>query len=131
LKASTAGDPRFEWLGPLSEEEKLARLRGADAFCVPSLGGESFGVVLLEGMAAGTPVVASNLPAYRLVAQDGATAGLFATGDDELLAKALLEALEANRTVADRVERGRIRAEEFSMSALADAYLARYRRLVA
>jgi phosphatidylinositol alpha-mannosyltransferase len=130
LRAATAADDRIEWLGPLSEEDKLARLRAADVFCVPSLGGESFGVVLLEGMAAGTPVVASDLRAYRVVAEDGATAGLFATGDSDALAKSLLQALDRAQSVDDRVARGRARAEQFSMSALADAYIARYQRLL-
>ncbi len=130
LKLRYGGDERIEWLGPLSEDDKRARLRAADAFCVPSLGGESFGVVLLEGMAAGTPVVASDLPAYRVVAGDGSAASLFPTGDSEALAKALLEALDRDEQVENRLLRGRARAEEFSMSALADAYIARYQRLL-
>ena len=56
------GDARFEWLGTVSEEEKLRRLRGADVLAAPSLHGESFGIVLLEGMAAGAAVVAEPDP---------------------------------------------------------------------
>ncbi len=130
LRAATAGDPRFHWLGPLSEEEKMARLRAADVFCVPSLGGESFGVVLLEGMAAGTPVVASDLPAYRVVTGDGRGGALVAPGDGPALAKSLLEALDHGPRVEERVAGGRERADEFSMSALADAYIARYQQLI-
>ena len=47
-------DPRIEWLGRITDAERAERLRGADIFVAPSLGGESFGVVLLEAMAAGT-----------------------------------------------------------------------------
>ncbi len=130
LRSATSGDERFVWLGSISEEEKLARLRAADVFCAPSLGGESFGVVLLEGMAAGTPVVASDLPAYREVAGDGAAAGLATPGDPVALAKSLLEALDRSPVVEERVARGRLWAERFSMSALADAYIERYHRLV-
>lgn len=130
LKAAHADDDRLEWLGPLSEDEKRARLRSADVLCAPSLGGESFGVVLLEGMAAGTPVVASDLPAYRVVAEDGASATLFATGDHEALAKALLAALARDRKIEDRIDGGHQRAEQFSMSLLADAYITRYQRLL-
>ena len=93
LKARYRHDQRLHWLGPLSEVEKQRRLRAADVFCVPSLGGESFGLVLLEGMAAGTPVVASDLPAYRVVGREGRDASLFPTGDAHALAKALLEAI--------------------------------------
>jgi phosphatidylinositol alpha-mannosyltransferase len=130
LRLEYADDERIEWLGPLSEDDKRVRLASADAFCVPSLGGESFGVVLLEGMAAGTPVVASDLPAYRVVAEEGRSASLFPTGDSEALAKALLATLERSQPVDDRVERGRLRADQFSMDSLADAYLNRYQRLL-
>lgn len=130
LKARYRHDPRIEWLGPLSETDKHRRLRSADAFCVPSLGGESFGLVLLEGMAAGTPVVASDLPAYRVVARDGQDAALVPTGDSDALAKALLQALSGSVDTVRRVERGRERAAEFAMNRLADAYLARYQRLL-
>ena len=53
------------WLGVLSEEEKVRRLVAADVLCAPSLGGESFGVVLVEAMAARTVVVASDIDGYR------------------------------------------------------------------
>ncbi len=131
LRAAYTFDDRIEWLGPLSEQEKRARLRAADAFCVPSLGGESFGLVLLEGMAAGTPVVASDLTAYRVVARDGRDAALFPTGDAAALAKALLETLARGPAVEERVEQGRARVAEFSMDHLATAYIARYQRLLA
>lgn len=58
-------DPRVRWLGPLDEAAKVDELQRASVVCAPSLGGESFGLVLLEAMAAGTPVVASDLPGYR------------------------------------------------------------------
>ena len=61
--------PAVEWLGRVSEAEKARRLRGATVACFPSIEGESFGVVLLEAMAAGTPVVASDLTGYRHVAR--------------------------------------------------------------
>ncbi len=125
------GDERLLWLGALSESEKLARIRTADALCVPSLGGESFGLILLEGMAAGTPVVASDLAAYRLVARDGSDAGLFTTGDSRALAKALLDALGRTDAVERQVESGRERASEFSMARLATLYRQRYERVLA
>ncbi|MFW2380367.1 MAG: glycosyltransferase family 4 protein, partial [Acidimicrobiales bacterium] len=86
-------DSRIHWLGAISDDEKQRRLAGADAFCVPAVGGESFGVVLLEGMAARTPVVASDIAAFRFVAQQGACATLFENGSPERLAEALSAAL--------------------------------------
>ena len=67
---------RIVWLGRVTEAEKFHRLRMCDVFCAPSLGGESFGVVLIEAMAAGATVVASALDGYRNVATDGVDAVL-------------------------------------------------------
>ena len=69
LQQASAEDPRIEWLGLIGEREKIRRIRGADVLCAPSLHGESFGVVLLEGLAAGTAVVASDLVGYSSVAR--------------------------------------------------------------
>jgi phosphatidylinositol alpha-mannosyltransferase len=130
LRRRFGHDARFEWLGPITEPEKRARLRAADVFCVPSLGGESFGIVLLEGMAAGTAVVASDLPAYRVLSGGGEMAKLFATGDVDSLAKALLETLDCDQSVLDRIDRARLNADQYSMDRLADAYIGRYQRLL-
>jgi phosphatidylinositol alpha-mannosyltransferase len=75
------------WLGLVSEEEKVARLLAADILCAPSLGGESFGMVLLEAMAARTTVVASAIDGYRDAAAGHAV--LVPPGQPELLAEAL------------------------------------------
>ena len=129
LQARSASDPRIEWLGTVTDSEKIALLKGADVFCAPSLRGESFGIVLLEAMAAGTAVVASDLSGYRNVARPGTDALLVPPGDAEQLAAALRRVLsdpsESSRLVAE----GRRRAEAFSMSGLADQYLERYERI--
>lgn len=130
LKARWAGDPRVEWLGRLSEEEKIARLRGADVFCAPSLRGESFGVVLIEAMAAETPIVASELPGYANVARAGVDASLVHPGDPRALADALGRVLEDRALASSLVASGRERAEAFSMDRLAERYVELYRSLV-
>ncbi len=79
----------LRWLGVLSEEEKLRRLVGARVLCAPSLGGESFGMVLLEAMAARTVVVASDIPGYRDAA--GGHARLVPAGDSGALAETLAQ----------------------------------------
>ena len=99
LTRSTAGDPRFEWLGRVTDDEKFSRLRSADVFCAPSLHGESFGVVLIEAMAAGTTVVASALDGYRNVATDGVDSILVEPGDPAALADAL-RSIVHDRTLA-------------------------------
>ena len=124
-------DTRIEWLGRVSETEKLARMKGADVVCAPSLHGESFGVVLLEAMAARTPVVASDLPGYRNVARVGDEAVLVPPGDPAALATALAGVLSRPDRAADLVAAGRQRAEQFSMARLADIYVDMYERAIA
>ena len=79
--------PDLLWLGVLTEEEKVRRLVAADVLCAPSLGGESFGMVLLEAMAARAAVVASDIDGYREAA--GGHAVLVPPGDAAALAEAL------------------------------------------
>ena len=129
--AEHAGDRRIEWLGTISESEKIARLRGADVFCAPSVGGESFGIVLLEAMAAGTAVVAGDIPGYANVARQGRDALLVPPDDARELAHALTAVLSQADERERLVESGLKRAEEFSMARLAQLYLGRYERLAA
>jgi phosphatidylinositol alpha-mannosyltransferase len=126
LRAATADDPRVLWLGRLDDEEKACRLRAADVFCAPSLHGESFGVVLLEAMAAGAPIVASDLAGYRNVARPGAEAVLVPPGDASALAAALREVLTSAGRAAELAEAGEARADELSMDRLAERYLELY-----
>ena len=131
LKAQAAGDHRVKWLGRISEEEKLSRMKGADIFCAPSLRGESFGVVLLEGMACGTPVVASDIPGYAKVAREGEDALLVPAGDSQALANAIEKVLR-NPDQAERLSaQGIKRAENFSMQRLAETYLKSYEAILA
>lgn len=131
LRAEFGADRRIVWLGRISDAEKFSRLRGSSVFCAPSLHGESFGVVLTDAMAAGTPVVASSLDGYRNVATDGVDSLLVPPGDVEALASALHTVL-TDRTVAARlVAAGERRADDFAMSTLAAAYVSIYERLIA
>jgi phosphatidylinositol alpha-mannosyltransferase len=129
LRHRTAGNAQIEWLGRINDAEKASRLRGASVFCAPSLGGESFGVVLLEAMAAQVPVVASDLPGYRSVARPGLDAVLVPPEDPERLAEALRRVLSDPQLAGELVASGERRANGFAMSRLADAYLSLYGRL--
>jgi phosphatidylinositol alpha-mannosyltransferase len=129
LRAEFADDARIEWLGRLTDADKMARLRGADVFCAPSLHGESFGVVLIEAMAAETAIVASGLDGYRNVATNNIDAVLVEPGNVDALADALRRVL-FEPGLADRLQRaGSRRAEDFSMTALAQHYADHYVRL--
>ena len=126
---ATAG-PDIEWLGAITDAERNARLRGATVLCAPSLHGESFGVVLLEGMAAGTPVVASAIEGYQNVARADIDALLVPPGDAVALRGALRKLFD-DAALHDRlVAAGRSRAEEFSMARLAERYLELYERVL-
>ena len=126
LRTEHPDDGRIEWLGRIDDDEKARRLRGADVFAAPSLRGESFGVVLLEAMAAGTPIVASDLEGYRNVARPGVDGLLVPPGDVDALADALRRALTDGPLTAELVESGAARAATFSMERLAERYLELY-----
>jgi phosphatidylinositol alpha-mannosyltransferase len=131
LKQKFPASARIEWLGRISDEEKLDRLARAAVFCAPSLRGESFGIVLLEAMAAGTPVVACDIDGYRNVATHGEDALLVPPGDSDALASALARIVVDSRLAASLTDAGRLRAQSFSMDALAVKYVEMYERALA
>ena len=130
LRRRAAGDVRIEWLGRLSEAEKLERLRTATVFCAPSLRGESFGVVLLEAMAARTAVVATSLPGYANVARADQDALLVPPGDAGALAVALRRSLYEPERNAALVSSGSQRVTSFSMAQLAERYEGLYEQVL-
>jgi phosphatidylinositol alpha-mannosyltransferase len=79
---------RVVLLGRVSEDDKVRALHSVDVFCAPNTGGESFGIVLAEAMAAGAPIVASDIEAFRRVLRGGQAGELFAAGDPAALARA-------------------------------------------
>lgn len=114
--------PGVEWLGRITEDEKARRLRGATIACFPSIEGESFGVVLLEAMAAGTAVVASDLTGYRAVARTGDEARLVPVGDVAALRDTLRGLLDDPELRAKVAAEGSARAVELSVDHLAEQY---------
>ena len=125
---------RIRWLGVLSDEEVAARLAGADVLCAPSVGGESFGMVLLEGMAAGCAVVASDIEGYR--AASSGHAALVPPGDADALARALgvalADAVEGTGQSSPEARKAALaHAENWSMGSLAERYVEVYRRAIA
>ncbi len=80
---------RVVLLGQVSEAVKVQVYHSVDVFCAPNTGGESFGIVLAEAMAAGAPIVASDLDAFRRVLRGGRAGELFSSGDPGDLAAAV------------------------------------------
>ncbi|HME68026.1 MAG TPA: glycosyltransferase family 4 protein, partial [Streptosporangiaceae bacterium] len=95
---------RVALLGQVSEDDKIRVLHSVDVFCSPNTGGESFGIVTAEAMAAGLPVVASDIDAFRQVLDGGAAGELFTVGDPADLARA------AGRLLDDPARRAELSA---------------------
>ena len=128
MKAQYENDQRIEWLGRITDAEKIDRLRRASLFCAPSLRGESFGIVLLEAMAAGTPVVSTDIDGYRNVATDGENALLVEAGNAQALASAMSRVIADPRLATRLTDAGRIHAQSYSLDALADHYVVLYEK---
>ncbi len=112
IMGANRGDAGLEWLGRVDQPTKARVLGSSALFVAPQLGGESFGIVLLEAMASGAAVVSSNLDAFVDVA-DGA-ARFCPVGDSEAVAKAIVGLLE------DPLERDRLASLGLEVSARYD-----------
>ncbi len=95
------------FLGQVSEADKARLLRTVDLYVAPNLGGESFGIILIEAMSAGAPVLASDLDAFRRVLLDGKAGELFETGSPDALAEAACRLLGDEPRRQELVESGR------------------------
>jgi len=115
-----------EFLGSVSDEEKASLLRSVDVYVAPHTGGESFGIVLVEAMSAGTCVVASRVGAFRPGLDDGTLGLLFPTGDAGALVDAVHEVLAdpaRRKSVADA---GHHAVRRYDWSVVAQDILAVY-----
>ncbi|WNV77435.1 glycosyltransferase family 4 protein [Geodermatophilus sp. DSM 44513] len=117
-------------LGELSEADKAAFLRSVDVYCAPNLLGESFGIVLIEALAAGAPIVASDLDSFAAVLRDGAAGVLVRRGDPRDLARALSELLADPQRRAQLSDTGRRVAADYDWSVVARRVLAVYETVV-
>lgn len=113
-------DPRVVVIGQVSEADKARVYRSVDVFVAPNTGGESFGIILLEAMAAGTPIVASDMDAFRRVLHEGAVGRLASVGDPESFAHACASLLEspARRDALRAAGRAAVARYDWSVVAL-------------
>jgi phosphatidylinositol alpha-mannosyltransferase len=109
----------IRFLGLVSDADKASAFASADLYVAPNTGGESFGIVLLEAMAAGTPVVASDLEAFARVLDDGRTGVMFASEDPLALADAVNGLLADPARRSHLAQVGHRRARQFDWNVVA------------
>ena len=114
------------YLGRVSDADKARAFASADLYIAPHTGGESFGIVLAEAMAASTAVLASDLPAFRNVLADGEAGRVFPTGDSAALAQAAVDLLTDASARQALVTAGRSRVMDFDWDHVVDDVLAVY-----
>jgi len=121
----------IEIAGRVTEDEKWSLLARADLLCAPSLGGESFGMVLTEAFASGTPAVCSDIAGYRDVARDGRDGVLVPPGDATALGEALHSLSEDPQRRAAMRAHARERAERFAWPRVASELVSAYEEAAA
>jgi phosphatidylinositol alpha-mannosyltransferase len=121
---------RVEFLGLVSEPDKAALLASVDAYIAPHTGGESFGIVLIEAMAAGAPVIASDLEAFCSVLGDTGAGVTFPVSEPAGLAERLRQVLGDDDLRARMSRAGRERAGDFDWESVAARIMAVYETVV-
>ena len=122
--------PHIHFLGHVPSADLPRWYATGDVFVSPASGNESFGIVLLEAMAAGVPVVATDIPGYRSVIQPGENAEAFPPGDVGALARALVRLVDDPARRAELARRGRSRALEFAWPRVIDRIEGVYRQVL-
>lgn len=117
---------RVHFLGRISEAEKASLMARADVFVAPNTGGESFGIILLEAMAAGVAVVASDLEAFSLVLGADPVGKMFANENSADLAQAVIDVLRNDAMRQDFVTRGKDQAYKYDWNVLVDEVIGVY-----
>ena len=120
-----------EFLGGVSDEDKASLLKGASIYVAPQTGGESFGIVLVEAMAAGCAVLASDLEAFRAVLDQGDSGALFTNGDSQDLARQLCLLLKDNERRNLLASRGHAASARYGWDTVTDQVLALYQTVLA
>ena len=130
-RAAAARPDRRAVLGKVDDEAKRDELEAADVLCAPSLGGESFGMVLTEAFAAGTPVVASNIAGYRDVVRDGVDGVLVPPADPQALAEALRDLYEEPARRAEMARDAAADVQRFAWPRVAAEVMGAYEDAIA
>ena len=122
---------RITFLGRISEIEKAQFFKSISLYIAPNTGGESFGIILAEAMAAKTPIVASNLPAFLRLLDDGDSGAIFASEDADDLAETIINLLENSQMREKIAFAGYEKAKSFDWDAVGDQILSVYEMALA
>jgi phosphatidylinositol alpha-mannosyltransferase len=129
--ARTHGLRGIHFVGYMPPEELPRYYRTATVFCAPSTGFESFGIVLLEAMAAGVPIVASKIAGYCSVLEDGVQGLLVPPGDAQAIARAIIALVHDPTRRARMSEAGKLKATQYDWDIVARRLLDFYGELQA
>ncbi|MHB1007233.1 MAG: glycosyltransferase family 4 protein [Chloroflexota bacterium] len=118
------------FIGYVSKEDLARYYRTCDVFCAPSTGGESFGIILLEAMASGKPILATNIDGYRAVVNDGREAILVPPKDDERLAEELVALLRDAELREEMGRYGLVTVRQYAWEKIAGRVLDYYKAVL-
>ena len=111
---------RFTFLGRISEEEKANFMASVGVYVAPNTGGESFGIILAEALAAGASVVASDIPAFDSLLAHGQFGTLFSSEDSHDLARKIVALLTNTESRVEKAKKGRDYAQNFDWDVVAE-----------
>lgn len=122
---------RIKFLGRLTDEEKASFLKSIKIYVAPNTGGESFGIILTEALSAGTAVVASDIPAFKAVLENGEAGALFNSEDSENLAKTLVSMLKDEEKRNRLANNGKLSAQKYDWQVVAEQIESVYEMAIA
>ena len=122
---------RLAFLGFLTDAEKASFLKSVDVYVAPNTGGESFGIILTEALSAGTPVVASDIPAFQAVLEKGEAGLLFKNEDSADLAKQIIKLLRDKELQSKLSANGKLSSQKYDWQVVAEQILSVYEMAMA
>lgn len=122
---------RIKFLGRLTDQDKESFLKSIKIYVAPNTGGESFGIILTEALSAGTAVVASDIPAFKAVLENGEAGALFINEDSENLAKTLVSMLKDEEKRNRLASNGKLSAQKYDWQVVAEQIESVYEMAIA
>jgi phosphatidylinositol alpha-mannosyltransferase len=111
---------KLQFLGRIDDQQKASFLKSLDLYVAPNTGGESFGIILAEALAAGVPIVASDIPAFRYLLDEGRYGALFENENATSLSEKIIDLLRSQERRQELQKRGLEHAQRFDWSMVSD-----------